>query len=686
MFALNRIPAASLLLLGLTTLQLPAAEKLDLDRITPVPASEPVPAVDFFRPALLQEPRLNPSGTHIAALVTAGEDHHELLVYELKTQQIERFSGGAGDNDIYQVTWLNDRRLVFGIAARKYAGLGLFAANVGDLRSCYPLLQYVGSVLIAVPPQNRLRPLVWIRSGSLNAGQGAGVVATINTDIRSGKMTNILTAGADYHAVADAQESNDRHISSSVNGPKGDFDVGFMADKEGQLEYGFTAQEGLGTMHRLVGETWEKCPVDLEEIDVLGCGNERGHVAVIGPRQDGKPRALQFMDGATGQLGKVLLQDKAYDFTGWLYRDPVSHNIVGAVFERNGPKVVWFDEDYGRLQKILDGFFPGLIVRIIGNDEAGKLFLVATYSDRQPAIYNWVDLEKHTVGLIKQSHPWIDPTRMQPMNVMKFKTRDGHQLDAYVTLPAGASKKNPPPLVVLSHGGPWVRDNWGFNGEVQFLASRGYAVLQTNYRGSPGYGWMFPKEDEWDFRKMHDDVTDATKALIASGAVDASRIAIMGGSFGGYLALSGVVNEPALYRCAVAISGVFDWEQLIHDNKSNQYDNPNYGRLLRKLGDPKKDKPKFDAISPVRHVDQIRVPVFVSHGGDDPIADIGQSKRLLSELDKNHVPHESLIVGSEGHGMSHLDNRVELYSRIEAFLAKNLAPASPTATAQAGSP
>ena len=217
------------------------------------------------------------------------------------------------------------------------------------------------------------------------------------------------------------------------------------------------------------------------------------------------------------------------------------------------------------------------------------------------------------------------------MNVMKFKTRDGRKLDAYVTLPAGASKENPPPLVVLSHGGPWVRDNWGFNGEVQFLASRGYAVLQTNYRGSPGYGWMFPKSDEWDFRKMHDDVTDATKALIASGLVDGSRVAIMGGSFGGYLALSGVVNEPTLYRCAVAISGVFDWEQLIRDNKYYQYDSDNYARLLRKLGDPKRDPKRFDAISPVRHVDQVRVPVFVSHGGDDPVVDISQSKRLIRQ-------------------------------------------------------
>jgi dipeptidyl aminopeptidase/acylaminoacyl peptidase len=227
---------------------------------------------------------------------------------------------------------------------------------------------------------------------------------------------------------------------------------------------------------------------------------------------------------------------------------------------------------------------------------------------------------------------------------------------------------------MLPHGGPWARDNWGYDGEAQFLASRGYAVLKPNYRGSTGYNWMFPKEDEWDFRKMHDDVTDATKAMIASGLIDRDRIAIMGGSFGGYLAVSGVVNEPGLYRCAVTIAGVFDWENQIKDKKYDQYENPTFGRLMHMLGDPKKEPEKFDLISPGRHADQIRVPVFVSGGKDDYTVDIEQSQTLIAALKKYHVPHESLLVREEGHGMGHLDNQVKLYSRIEAFLAKNLLP------------
>jgi dipeptidyl aminopeptidase/acylaminoacyl peptidase len=348
------------------------------------------------------------------------------------------------------------------------------------------------------------------------------------------------------------------------------------------------------------------------------------------------------------------------------------------MFERDGPNMVWFTKQYRHLQTMLEGYFPGLVVRILGSDQAEKVFLVATFSDRQATRYYMVDLAKRTFGLFKDSQPWIDPTRMQPVNIIKFKTRDGRQLDAYLTLPAGASKEHPPALVVLPHGGPWVRDSWGFHArnEAQFLASRGYAVLQPNYRGSEGYDWMFSPEDRWDFRKMHDDVTDATKAMIESKLIDGSRVAIMGASFGGYLAISGVVNEPDLYRCAVTIAGVFDWADMIKDRKFDQFDNPSYGRLLRKLGDPAGQPEKFDAIAPGRHVDRIRVPVFVSHGRDDPVADISQSKHLVSELEKHHVPYESLLVSEEGHGMGHLKNEVELYTRIEAFLAKYLAPAT----------
>ncbi len=657
--------------LALTLTGLTAAEKLDLKRDTPVPATQQIPIQDFFRPRVLVDPKLNPSGSHIGARISGGEDRYFLMSIDRATGKSET-TAGRGDQDIAYFEWLNDKRLVFQLNGEKQYALGVLGVDVGTLSKPYPLLLYCGPRLIAIPPANRLRPLIQMDNSALEGGLRELVAVTVNTDVQSGSVVNILLGQFDQTDLSKMRDNNQRHIVKTQPGVKGELGTGFMADIAGSLEYAFTARDGIQYLHLLKDGNWQKSPLDLDFVKVVGPGREHGEVVVASGPKDGKPGPLQFMNAATGEPGDVLIQDKGYDFDGWVYRDRMTHHIVGAHYDRSGPHNVWFSEDYRAIQKILDEKFPGLRVQIIDNNEAGNLYLLATYSDKQPAVYHWVDLANRTAGLIKNSAPWIDPARMQPMNIMKFKTRDGLQLDAYVTMPAGATKQNPPPLVVLSHGGPWARDVWGFNGEVQFLASRGYAVLQTNYRGSTGYDWMFPFEDRFDFIKMHEDVTDAASFLIKSGLVDAKRVGIMGGAFGAYLALSGVTREPAMYRCAVVNAGVFDWEEIIRDRKFDKFDNPQFAYLVRHLGDPKKDKEKFEAISPGRHVANVRVPVFVAHGKDDPTAPVAESHRLVSELEKHNIPHESLFKGGEGHGMGHLDNQVELYERIEAFLAKNL--------------
>lgn len=664
-------PARLALILALSLTGLRAAEKIDLKRDTPVPASEQIPIQDFFRPRVLVDPKLNLSGSHIAARISGGADRYYLMAIDRKTSKTETLVS-RGDTDIGYFEWLNDQRLVFQLSADKMFSLGMLGADLGNLNRPYPLLVYCSPGLIAIPPANRTRPLMQMDNSALEGGTRELVAVTVNTDIQTGGMFNATTGQYDQTDISKARDNNQRHIVRTQPGVKDAFGTGFMADIEGNLEFALTASDGIPRLHLLDGDNWQKSPINLDLVDLVGPGSKRGEAVVVGEPRDGKPGALQYMDVATGTPGEILVQDKGYDFAGWVYRDRQTHQIVGALYDRSGPHTVWFSEDYRTVQKLLDAQFAGLRVQILDNNEAGNLFLVATYSDKQPAIYHWVDLANRSAGLIKNSAPWIDPARMQPMNIMKFKTRDGRSLDAYVTMPAGATKQNPPPLVVLSHGGPWARDTWGFNGEVQFLVSRGYAVLQANYRGSTGYDWMFPFEDRFDFIKMHEDVTDAAKKLIESGLVDPRRVGIMGTSFGAYLALSGVSREPAMYRCAVVNAGVFDWEEVIRDRKFDQYDNPMFSYLVRHLGDPKTQKEKFEAISPGRHVGQVRVPVFVAHGKDDPTAPVAESRRLVADLQRNGIPNESLFVGGEGHGMGHLDHQVELYGRIESFLARHL--------------
>lgn len=660
-----------------------AKQPIDLNRVEPVPADASIPTQDFFRPVLISQPVLNDAGTHAAALITIDEDKSQLLVCDLKTQHIDGLTT-IGEKDIYYVTWLDDSHLLFSMAVQKSYGLGWMVAELDRLNDAYPINQYCGAILLSIPREDRMHPLFWLRSElDRHTSNDGGCVVASTLPISKIGLTNLHSAGITLDSFDAVVENNDAHITNRYNKPKNGMVVGYMCDKKGKLTYAFTDIDGYTKMHWLDHGDWKDSPINLDEVNIVVSGDNSGQVVVLaGPRNGTEPRSIRSIDVATGKETEELFKDKNYDFDGWLYRDPVSQDIIGAIYNREVPAVVWFSEEYRVLQKALDSFFPNLIVRIHQCDPKRELFLISTFSDRQPTIYYTVNMKTKQVGLFKKSRPWIDPQRMRPMKIVKFKTRDGIVLDAYLTLPDGASKEKPAPLVVMPHGGPYVRDIWCFAPDVQFLASRGYAVLQPNYRGSTGYSWKYSLEDDFAFRKMSDDVTDATKTAIKTGLIDPSRIAIMGGSFGGYLAVSGAAHEPDLYRCAVTMCGLFDWEKMLKDAKYNQFANPRYVYLKRYLGDPKKSRGNYEAISPIHFVSSIKIPVFVYHGKDDWNVDVGQSMNLISLLEKNRVPHEKLLLSDEGHGISHLEDRVKVMEQIAEFLRRNLDPKTAPSVAE----
>lgn len=644
------------------------ADKLDLDRITPVPGTQQIPATDFFRDPFLKDPVISPSGKHVAAIVAAGEDHTKLMLYELATKKINAI-GGRANTAVEWPFWLDGERLAFGLSYKKNGAYIMCGLDVAKPDDAYPVMQNIRGSLIAVPPADRLHPLVHIGRETPLTGK-YGEVMTIDAKFKTGKIMDVTQV--DWKLLDDVAEGNVRRVTTRypiLETPDG-FDLYYLADKEGKLAYGVSSTAGVHTLHRFTGDGWKTCPENLDEIELFGVGDNPEDVVVLAPRSEGKPRPLVFMNAVSGKAGEVLFQDPNYDFNGSLYRDAATHLIVGAHFDRAGPQVIWFTESYRTLQKAIDGLFPGMVARIIGTDDAGKVVLVNVYSDRQPSIFRWVDLTKRAASDIQNSRPWIDPQRMQPMNVMKFKTRDGHKLDAYVTMPANATKQNPPALLVLPPA--YGRATWGYQSEVQFFASRGYAVLQPNYRSLPGYNWMFPVEDEWDFRKMAEDVNDAVKALLASGLVDRGRVAVVGTSFAGFLALHGAAFEPSLYQCVVGISAESDWGKSIQDEKYAKYKNDWYNRMVRKLGDPKKAAEKFDAISPLNHASAIRASTLLVYGEYDPSDVISRGKELVSQVRRNNVPAETLTFANEAEGVHQIAHKVELYTKIETFLAEHL--------------
>jgi dipeptidyl aminopeptidase/acylaminoacyl peptidase len=311
--------------------------------------------------------------------------------------------------------------------------------------------------------------------------------------------------------------------------------------------------------------------------------------------------------------------------------------------------------------------FAGHQVEITSSTDDGRLAIVFVDSDVNPGDYYIFDTKTLKAEYLRTAKQWIDPEKMRHREPFAFKARDGLQLHGYVTKPAGSG---PFPTVVLPHGGPHgPRDTWRFDFESQLLASRGYAVVQVNFRGSGGYGIDFLEAGykEWGAR-MQDDVTDATKWVIEQKVADADKICIYGGSYGAYAALTGVIRESKLYRCAIGYAGVYDLELM---KTAGDIPTSRYGRIFlsKALGD---DVTQLRERSPVNNVQKIEVPLLIIHGKEDVRAAYEHAKRLKAALEKSGKQFEWLAQSGEAHGALDEGNRRQVYERILTFLDRHL--------------
>jgi acetyl esterase/lipase len=654
-----------------------AAPKTDLSRITPVAADQQIPISDFFRLPMIYHASINRGGTKLAAIVSDNEDKRLLMIHDLATKKTDFVSGPIG-KEVSWFWWQDDSNISFSLVKDKWRGFGLFSVSTDNTDRAYPLIQYCAIEYLGSSRERAREPLVWISFDALGEGHDLGVNRIITT-LNLAKTADLDVSPEMFTVVRD---QNERHIAESFPRPK-DLAGDYMLDHKGDLAFAFTISNGTRALNRFHDGKWIPVPINLEDVDIIDAGNQTGQVVGYVAGEKGKPGPVVMFDTATGAKGVQLFRDTSYDFRGSVQRNPMTGEIIGLKMQRGYPTNLWFSEGYKNLQKKLNAIFPEQYVDIVSINDDQDVLIVSTSSDRNPTTYHWVNTRLNTAGLIKNTRPWIDPARMSPMSLIKFNTRDGYKLDAYLSLPKGATKEKPAPLIVLPHGGPWVRDTWGWDGEVQFLASRGYAVLQPNYRGSLGYDFLFTTADRWDFLKMQQDVSDATKAACANPLIDPDRVAIMGWSFGGYHAIAGAEEQPCPYRCAIALSGVYDIERMMKDakQKDKEYNTAHYEYMTRFMGTPDKAKEKYEAMSPINHLDSINIPIFVSHGKEDTNVDASQSKRLVSRLKQRNIPVEFMLMSNEGHGTRNIDHTVELYTRIEAFLAKNLAPRAKPAAA-----
>src|SRR6476469_9707423 len=344
--------------------------------------------------------------------------------------------------------------------------------------------------------------------------------------------------------------------------------------------------------------------------------------------------AVVTIDPRNGKELEKLYENPDVDVDALAYSKK-RKGVTFAAFDTWKTERKFFDKQSETMYKTLSEKLPGYEVEVVANDKAEDKFIVVASNDRSPGSRNLFDAKTATLTKLVDVAPWLKESELAPMKPVEYKSRDGLTIHAYLTLPLGREAKNLP-VVINPHGGPWFRDTWGFNPEVQFLANRGYAVLQMNFRGSTGYGRKFWQASfkQWG-QAMQDDITDGVQWLIKQGIADPKRVAIYGGSYGGYATLAGVTFTPDLYAAAVdyvGVSNLFTFMKTIPP-----YWKPYIAMWNELVGDPVKDSLLLAEVSPALHADKIKTPLFIAQGAHDPRVNKAESDQMVEALKKRGV-------------------------------------------------
>ncbi|OBC13628.1 peptidase [Mycobacterium sp. 852013-50091_SCH5140682] len=346
--------------------------------------------------------------------------------------------------------------------------------------------------------------------------------------------------------------------------------------------------------------------------------------------------------------------------------------LVGARYYGERQVIHALDADFAAVLENLSQLGDGDL-GVISSDSSGRRWVVNFMHDRDPYVTYFYD---HTTGesrMLFRPYPNLDPDQLAPMTPVTITARDGLNLHSYLTLPVGVDPVDLP-LVLLVHGGPWSRDVWAYQPDVQMLANRGYAVLQVNFRGSTGYGKAFTKAAIGEFAgKMHDDLIDAVDWAVKQGYADRDRVAIFGGSYGGYAALVGVTFTPDVFAAAIDYVGISSLANFMRTlpNVARPFLATNWHMYVGDPNDPKQEADML-ARSPITKVDQIRTPLLVVQGANDSRVVQAESDNLVAALRERGVAVEYMVKDDEGHGFLNPDNQIDMYHAVERFLAQHL--------------
>jgi dipeptidyl aminopeptidase/acylaminoacyl peptidase len=602
-----------------------------------------IPLEDFFRKPDKVMPRLSPGGTRLAYLEPF-ERRLNVMVRDLAAGEVRRVTEST-ERDIAGFVWVSDDRLVYvqdkgGDENYRLYAVGHDGANPLDLTPF------------------------------------EGVKCDVVDELEDDEDEILFQMNQRQKEVFDVYRLNVRTG-----------DMKMVAENPGNIQSFITDHEGL---LRLATTT------DGVNTSILHRETERDPwrtVATYDYRQGARPLLFDFegkglyvtsnlgrdksaicsYDLAAGREIELLYEHSEVD-VGHLLYSKRRKVLTGAAYETDRVHYEFFDDARLKLQGFLDERLAGYENRIVSHSRDESTYVIHSGSDRSQGTYYLLDVGKMELTRLFESSPWLDEKKMAAVKPIEYTSRDGLSIRGYLTIPAGVEPRGLP-LIVNPHGGPWHRDSWGFDPEVQFLANRGYAVLQMNFRGSTGYGREFLEASfgQWGLA-MQDDVTDGANWAVEQGIADPERIAIYGGSYGGYATLSGLTKTPDLYACGISyvgVSNLFTWIAAIPP-----YWTPYLEMMYEMVGHPERDEARFRETSPYFNADRITSPLFVAQGANDPRVRKEESDQIVQALSARGVQVEYLVKENEGHGFSNEENRFEFYRAIEAFLGRHLGKAS----------
>ena len=629
----------------------------------------------FFQDPSMVSAKLSPDGKTLAILMApTAKDRVRLIALDVKTLK-PTLLAQFDEDDVARVDWISSSRLVFQLDDRQSAegdlnGLwGLWAINADGSHSRQLIARHDTSV---VQSSSHRELLPWITS----------YIAPADSKHDSDDIYVAEPALFDYSGIGNYKLERVNTLTGHVKGidsPPGAAEHGWIFDDDGNPRVAMVFRGGREQVMLRDPSTdkWSAI-ADFDAFvpdDGIYPGVLAGDDQLFVTAQHGQDtQSIYKFDLKTKTLSaKPFLQSDRYDLAPTFITQ--GGKLLGIRYTIDATVTHWLDPAMTALQAKIDEMLPSTINRIsVSSRSDAQVVVVAAYSDRVPGLFYLYDAERGKLVRLGSEHPEVDPDRMSGMEPVHYAARDGLQIPAWLTVPQGAERKNLP-LVVLVHGGPFERGQaWQWNPEVQFLAARGYAVLEPEFRGSTGYGSKLFKAGfkQWGLG-MQNDLADGVKWAVDQGLVDPKRVCIAGTGYGGYAVLMGLVNDPQVYRCGVEWAGPTDID-LMYTATWNDFSDAykTYG-MPRLIGDRVADGAQLRATSPILNAGRIHSPLLMAYGGEDYSVPLEHGQKMRSELMKQPgADLQWVVYDKEGHEWRTLSTNVDFWNRVAAFLDKNI--------------